>query len=124
MEKAVVDELSDAGKGLYEQNFEAAAIFEISTSNKESKNYLLDNFYLGNSLYFDNTKTGAVKILLLYKSRHCFGNVIEASPETQDVYVYRARTNTLLGDDELMIKYYQQYIDIVTKVLKKWLKLQ
>jgi hypothetical protein len=40
--------------------------------------------------------------------------VIEASPETQDVYVYRARTNTLLGDDELMI-YYQQYIDIVTK---------
>jgi hypothetical protein len=36
------------------------------------------------------------------------------SPETQDVYVYRARTNTLLGDDEL-IKYYQQYIDIVTK---------
>jgi hypothetical protein len=38
MEKAVVDELSDAGKGLYEQNFtEAAAIFEISTSNKESK---------------------------------------------------------------------------------------
>jgi hypothetical protein len=39
----------------------------------------------------------------------------QASPETQDVYVYRARTNTLLGDDELMIKYYQQYIDIVTK---------
>jgi hypothetical protein len=62
--------------------------------------------------------------IALQKSRHCFGNVIEASPETQDVYVYRARTNTLLGDDELMIKYYQQYIDIVTKVLKKWLKLQ
>jgi tetratricopeptide (TPR) repeat protein len=114
MEK-VVDELSDAGKGLYEQNKEAAAIFEISTSNKESKNYLLDNFYLGNSLYFDNTKTGAVKILLLYKKQTLLGNVIEASPETQDVYVYRARTNTLLGDDELMIKYYQQYIDIVTK---------
>jgi hypothetical protein len=39
MEKAVVDELSDAGKGLYEQKLykEAAAIFEISTSNKESK---------------------------------------------------------------------------------------
>jgi hypothetical protein len=40
--------------------------------------------------------------------------VIEASPETQDVYVYR-KNKTLLGDDELMIKYYQQYIDIVTK---------
>jgi hypothetical protein len=58
------------------------------------------------------------------KADIAFGNVIEASPETQDVYVYRARTNTLLGDDELMIKYYQQYIDIEEKVLKKWLKLQ
>jgi hypothetical protein len=57
MEKAVVDELSDAGKGLYEQKlYKEAAAFEISTSNKESKNYLLDNFYLGNSLYFDKLK--------------------------------------------------------------------
>jgi hypothetical protein len=62
-------------------------------------------------LYFDNTKTGAVNSIAL---KSAFGNVIEASPETQDVYVYRARTNTL-RDDELMIKYYQQYIDIVTK---------
>jgi hypothetical protein len=32
MEKAVVDELSDAGKGLYEQKtLQRAAIFEIST---------------------------------------------------------------------------------------------
>ena len=44
-----------------------------------------------------------------------FGNVIEASPATQDAYVYRARTNTLIGDDAQMINYYQQYIDIVTK---------
>jgi hypothetical protein len=66
-------------------------------------------------LYFDNTKTGAVKFYCFTKTDIAFGNVIEASPETQDVYVYRARTNTLLGDDELMIKYYQQYIDIVTK---------
>ena len=118
MDKAVVSELGDAGKGLYEQKLykEAAGIFEIATSNKESKNYLLDNFYLGNSLYFDNTKTGAVKdSIALQKADVAFGNVIEASPETQDVYVYRARTNTLLGNDELMIKYYQQYIDIVTK---------
>jgi hypothetical protein len=118
MESSVVDELSEAGKGLYEQKLykEAAAIFEISTANKDSKNYLLDNFYLGNSLYFDNTKAGAVKdSIALQKADIAFGNVIEASPETQDVYVYRARTNTLLDNDDLMIKYYQQYIDIVTK---------
>jgi cytochrome c-type biogenesis protein CcmH/NrfG len=118
MENSVANDLSDAGKDLYEKKMykEAAAIFEIATSYKESKNYLLDNFYLGNSLYFDNTKSGAVKdSIALHKADIAFGNVIEASPATQDVYVYRARTNSLLGDDELMIKYYQQYIDIVTK---------
>ncbi|EIA10172.1 tetratricopeptide repeat protein [Flavobacterium frigoris] len=118
MENAVANDLSEAGKDLYEKKMykEAAAIFEIATSYKESKNYLLDNFYLGNSLYFDNTKSGAVKdTIALNKADIAFGNVIEASPATQDVYVYRARTNSLLGNDELMIKYYQQYIDIVTK---------
>lgn len=118
MEPAVANDLSEAGKDLYEKKMykEAAAIFEIATSYKESKNYLLDNFYLGNSLYFDNTKSGAVKdTIALNKADVAFGNVIQASPDTQDVYVYRARTNSLLGNDELMIKYYQQYIDIVTK---------
>jgi cytochrome c-type biogenesis protein CcmH/NrfG len=118
MENSVANDLSEAGKDLYEKKMykEAAAIFEIATSYKESKNYLLDNFYLGNSLYFDNTKTGAVKdSIALNKADVAFGNVIEASPATQDVYVYRARTNSLLGNDELMIKYYQQYIDLVTK---------
>ncbi|WP_091431659.1 tetratricopeptide repeat protein [Flavobacterium degerlachei] len=118
MENAVANDLSEAGKDLYEKKMykEAAAIFEIATSYKESKNYLLDNFYLGNSLYFDNTKSGAVRdTIALNKADIAFGNVIEASPATQDVYVYRARTNSLLGNDELMIKYYQQYIDIVTK---------
>lgn len=118
MEPAVANDLSEAGKDLYGKKLykEAAAIFEIATSYKESKNYLLDNFYLGNSLYFDNTKSGAVRdTIALKKADIAFGNVIEASPATQDVYVYRARTNSLLGDDELMIKYYQQYIDIVTE---------
>ena len=43
----------------------------------------------------------------LAKADIAFGNVIEASPETHDVYVYRARTNTLMDNDEAMIKYYQ-----------------
>jgi Tfp pilus assembly protein PilF len=118
MENAVANDLSEAGKDLYEKKMykEAASIFEIATAYKESRNYLLDNFYLGNSLYFDNTKSGAVRdTIALNKADVAFGNVIEASPATQDVYVYRARTNSLLGNDELMIKYYQQYIDIVTK---------
>jgi predicted Zn-dependent protease len=118
MDITVTNELGDLGKKLYEQKLfkEAAAVFEIATTNKESKNYLLDNFYLGNSIYFDNTKTGQAKdTIALKKADIAFGNVIEASPSTQDVYIYRARTNTLLDNDEMMIKYYQQYIDLVTQ---------
>ncbi|AWG23588.1 hypothetical protein FFWV33_07015 [Flavobacterium faecale] len=118
MEPTLTSEIGDLGKKLYEQKLfkEASEVFEIATSNKESKNYLLDNFYLGNSIYFDNTKSGAVKdTVALQKADVAFGNVIQASPATQDVYVYRARTQSLLENDELMIKYYQQYIDIVTQ---------
>ncbi|MCG9794214.1 tetratricopeptide repeat protein [Flavobacterium algicola] len=118
MEPTLSAEIGDLGKKLYEQKMfkEASEIFEIATSNKDSKNYLLDNFYLGNSIYFDNTKADAVKdTIALQKADIAFGNVITASPATQDVYVYRARTQSLLGNDELMIKYYQQYIDIVTQ---------
>ncbi|WP_220763029.1 hypothetical protein [Flavobacterium sp. UMI-01] len=118
MEPSLATDIGDMGKKLYEQKMfkEASAIFEIATMNKESKNYLLDNFYLGNSIYFDNTRSGAVKdTIALQKADVAFGNVIEASPATQDVYIYRARTQSLLDNDELMIKYYQQYIDIVTQ---------
>ena len=110
------NEIADLGKSLYEQKSfkEAAAVFEVTTTNKESKNYLLDNFYLGNSIYFDNTKPGVEKDLVaLQKADTAFGNVIEASPATLDAYVYRARTQTLMDNDELMIKYYQQYVDLV-----------
>ncbi|MFT5669151.1 MAG: Tfp pilus assembly protein PilF, partial [Vicingaceae bacterium] len=89
MENAVANDLSEAGKDLYEKKMykEAASIFEIATAYKESRNYLLDNFYLGNSLYFDNTKSGAVRdTIALNKADVAFGNVIEASPATQDVY--------------------------------------
>jgi hypothetical protein len=45
MENSVANDLSEAGKDLYEKMYkEAAAIFEIATLQKESKNYLLDNF--------------------------------------------------------------------------------
>ncbi|WPR72628.1 hypothetical protein SLW70_05685 [Flavobacterium sp. NG2] len=118
MEPTLTSDLGDIGKKLYEQKLfkEAAAVFEIATSNKQSKSFLLDNFYLGNSIYFDNTRSGAVKdTIALKKADIAFGNVIEASPATLDAYVYRARTQTLLDNDEMMIKYYQQYVDLVTQ---------
>lgn len=118
MEITMTNDLSEIGKKFYEQKLfkEAAVIYEIAVSNVNSKNYLLDNFYLGNSLYYNNTKKDVVKPdpIQLQKADVAFGNVITASPTTQDAYIFRARTNNLLENDEMIIKYYLQYIDVVT----------
>lgn len=118
MEISMTNDLSAIGKKFYEQKLynEAAAIFEIAVTNLESRNNLLDNFYLGNSIYFNNTRKG-VEIVdkeALAKGDIAFGKVIEASPTTQDAYIYRARTNRLMENDEMMAKYYLEYIDVVT----------
>jgi tetratricopeptide (TPR) repeat protein len=118
MEPGVAINLSEFGKKLYEQKLykQAASIYEIAVTNKESKNYVLDNFYLGNSLYFDNTRKDIVKPdpIALQRADLAFAAVIEAAPTTQDAYIYRARTNSLLENDEMTIKYYNDYINVVT----------
>lgn len=118
IEISVTNELGEIGKDLYEKKLykEAAAILEIATSNPKTNTFLYDNYYLGNAIYFDNAGADVVKdTVALKKADIAYGNVITASPDTQDVYLSRARTNSLLGDDKAMIMYYQQYIDIVTK---------
>lgn len=119
MEISMTNDLSEIGKKLYEQKLyrEAAAIYEIAVTNPDSRNFLLDNFYLGNSIYFSNTKKDVVKVdpIALQKADAAFARVIEASPTTQDAYIYRARTNRLLENDEMMAKFYEEYIRIVTE---------
>ncbi len=119
IEITMTNDLSEIGKKFYEQKLfkQAAAIYEIAVTNVNSKNYVLDNFYLGNSLYYNNTKKDVVKPNPeeLQKADVAFGNVITASPTTQDAYIFRARANNLLENDEMIIKYYQQYIDVVTE---------
>ena len=118
MEPLAANELNEIGKKLYDQKAfaAAAAVFEVAVTNPNSKNYLIDNFYLGNSLYYDNTRKDVVKPdpIALQKADTAFGNVITASPTTQDAYIFRARTNKLLENDEMMSTYYQQYLDVVT----------
>jgi len=119
MEQSMTNDLSEVGKKFYEQKLfkQAAAIYEIATSNATSKNYLLDNFYLGNSLYYNNTRKDIVKPdpLELQKADAAFGRVIEASPTTQDAYIFRARANRLLENEEMIIKYYEDYLRVVTE---------
>jgi hypothetical protein len=118
MEPLMANELNEVGKKLYDQKLysAAAAVFEIAVSNPNEKNFLLDNFYLGNSHYYNNTRKDVVKvdIIALQKADTAFGNVITASPATQDAYIFRARTNNLMGKDDMMAKYYEEYINVVT----------
>lgn len=118
MEESVANELGEVGKKYYEKRMfkESAAVLEIATSYKESKSFLIDNFYLGNSIYFANAGKPVAErdTIALKKADIAYGNVLEASPETVDAYISRARTNSLLEDDQAMIKYYQEYINHVT----------
>ena len=118
MEPLAANELNEIGKKLYDQKAfgAAAAVFEVAVTNPNSKNYLLDNFFLGNAIYYDNTRKEVVKPdpIALQKADVAFGNVITASPTTQDAYIFRARTNRLLENDTMMATYYQQYLDTVT----------
>lgn len=119
MEISMTNDLSEVGKKFYEQRLfkEAAAIYEIAVTNVDSRNYLLDNFYLGNSIYYDNTRKDIVKPdpIALAKADIAFGKVAEASPTTQDAYIFRARTNRLLGNEPMIIKYYEDYLRVVNE---------
>lgn len=119
MEITMTNDLSEVGKKFYEQKLfkEAAAIYEIAVTNANSKNFLLDNFYLGNSIYYDNTRKDVVKPdpVALQKADAAFGKVIEASPTTQDAYIFRARTNRLLENEQNIIKYYEEYLKVVNE---------
>ncbi|SFB04471.1 Tetratricopeptide repeat-containing protein [Flavobacterium swingsii] len=123
LDKPMANDLNDIGKIYFEQKLYkyAADIYEVATSNPNSKNYLYDNFYLGYALYFDNSGKDAAKmnVVALKKADKAFDNVTVASPTTQDAYIYRARVNSLLQNDavaeEQMAKSYADYIRVVTE---------
>jgi tetratricopeptide (TPR) repeat protein len=109
-------DIGTLGQDLYKlkKYKEAAAILELKTLNKESSSFANDNFYLAYALYFANTQDGATPdAVSLQKADTAFGNVITAWPTTQDSYYFRAKVQSLLDNDEMMIKYFQQYLDVV-----------
>lgn len=124
LDPGMANELNDFGKKFFDLKLykEAAAIYEIATTNPNSRNFLYDNFYLGYALYFDNAnkKEGEkVDLVALQKANVAFGNVIQSSPTTQDAYIYKARVNSLLENDAAaqaeMVKNYEDYIRVVTE---------
>ena len=124
MDPAMANELNDIGKKFFEIKLynEAAAIYEVATSNPNSQNFLYDNFYLGYALYFGNVNLPQgekISPLVVEKASKAFDNVIAVSPTTHDAYIYKARINSLLEDNAeaqaKMVKNYEDFIKVLTE---------
>ncbi|KIQ23058.1 hypothetical protein RT99_05260 [Flavobacterium sp. MEB061] len=119
MDPLAVEELGDFGKELFgkKQFAQAAALYELSSSNTESKNYLTDNVYYGISLYYANvnkTATAPEVIADLGKADAAFDRVLVASPTYDEAYLYKGRINNLLEKDDQIIKNYEEYVTKIT----------
>ncbi len=117
IEPLIVEDFNEVGKNLFGLKFyqEAASIFEFGAANAEGKNYIEDNVYYGLSIYYANSKKEVKDPIALQKADAAFEKVIVASPTYLDAYLYRARTNSMMGKDLLTIEYYQAYVDKTTE---------
>lgn len=116
-EPAMASELHSIGTKLYEQRQYtlAASIFEAAVSEPSSKNFLLDNFYLGNAIYFDNRDKEEKDMVALQKADAAYANVIKDSPTTHDAYLFRARISSLMENDQMMTQYYEDFMRVVNE---------
>ncbi len=118
IEPLIIEDLNEVGKKMFSQKLykEAAPVFEFGTTNTEYKNYIEDNIYYGLAIYYANNKKEVTPDpVQLQKADLAFEKVTIASPSYLDAYLYRARTNSLMGNDEMTIKYYETYVAKVTE---------
>jgi tetratricopeptide (TPR) repeat protein len=119
LEPLVVEELGDYGKELFgkKQWAQAAAIYELSSANSESKNYLTDNVYYGISLYYANLDKKATSPEVaadLAKADAAFDRVLVASPSYDEAYLYKGRIGNLLEKENQIVKNYETYVANIT----------
>jgi tetratricopeptide (TPR) repeat protein len=118
MEPLSIEDINEIGVKMFSQKLykEAVQVFELGTGNTENKNYIEDNIYYGLSIYYANIKKDVVvdKPALL-KADLAFEKVLIASPTYQDAFLYRARTNALLENNEVMKKNYEDFIAKATE---------
>ncbi|WP_163400625.1 tetratricopeptide repeat protein [Flavobacterium fluviatile] len=118
LEPLVVEELADFGKELFskKQYLQAASIFELGAANTESKNYLDDAVYYGISVYYGNAGKPAESRdkAALANADATFDKILVASPTYDEAYIYKARINSLLDKDDMIIKYYTEYVTKIT----------
>jgi tetratricopeptide (TPR) repeat protein len=94
----------------------SSPIFEMAIANPNSANFIEDNVYYGLSVYTENKAKDAATMdkAALLKADAAMDTVIVATPNYQEAYLYKARINNTLGNDEIMATTYQKYLDVVT----------
>jgi cytochrome c-type biogenesis protein CcmH/NrfG len=117
MDIVMANGLNDIGKKYFTlKSYEVAShIFELAITNPESRNFLEDNVYYGLSVYTENRGKDAANIdaARLNKADIAMDNVITASPNYQEAYLYKARINSSLEKDDVMAATFQKYVDMV-----------
>jgi Flp pilus assembly protein TadD len=114
-EPKIAEEIYEIGSVFFKQKSydQAATVFEIATSNKESKNYSDDNAYYGYSVYYGYDKTKP-NVAALDKAEIAFSEVIAKYPTAAIYHFFKAKINDLQEKDDAMVKSYQDYMDLVT----------
>ncbi len=117
MDIVMANGLNEIGKKYFTQKLYtvASALFELAITNPNSRNYLEDNVYYGLSVLTINRskETKDIDKDTLAKADLALDNVITATPNYQEAYLYKARINSSLEKDDVMAATYQKYLDIV-----------
>ena len=117
MEPLMTSELNEMGKAYFGQKQYgiAASLFEIATSNPNSKTFLEDNVYYSICVITENRSKDAKDMdkVALGKADKAMDSVIAQKPDYQEAYFYKGRINTALENDEAMASNYQKYLDLL-----------
>jgi len=117
MSSSLTNALNEIGKDYFTKKLYTVAqsIFEVAISNPDSKNYLEDNVYYALSVITNNRGKDAATLdtASLEKGSTAMDNVITASPNYQEAYLYKARINNSLSKDDIMAANYQKYVELI-----------
>ena len=89
-------------------------IFEVAISNPASKNLLEDSIYYALTVITNNRGKSMkdLDVASLDKADKAIDNVIIASPDYLESYIYKARINSTLEKNDIMTASYQKYVDL------------
>lgn len=119
----ITAEFNAIGKKLFGQKLygPASVVFEVATTNPDSRSLYADNFYLAYSIYYAHVNLPAeaqkTNIDRLKRGDEALNKVIELEPTAMDAYFFKARVNQAMKTDEayqVMATAYNEYIKLAT----------